>query len=144
MVQGTRGIVRRFPVFEVCVEGDSHHHKWEPGSKYRERYQHPLWKKVEEESLGDWQETEYASITEGAVWEYNPQTEIRNGDFLEDYRLIQALRAGRAPDFDVYDAAAWSVVAPLSEHSVGNRSMAVDIPDFTRGKWKTRPRLEIG
>ena len=67
------------------------------------------------------------------------------GDFLEDSRLIEALQAGVPPDFDVYDAATWSVVAPLSEKSVADRSRPVDFPDFTRGKWKTtRPSGILG
>lgn len=78
-----------------------------------------------------------------AVWNYDSATEIRNGDFLEDYRLIQALRNGTMPDFDVYDAAAWSVIAPLSEESVKKRSTAIDVPDFTKGKWKERETIRI-
>jgi hypothetical protein len=40
----------------------------------------------------------------------------------------------------MYDSAAWSAIAPLSERSVASRSAPVDFPDFTRGKWeKTRP-----
>ena len=58
-------------------------------------------------------------------------------DYLEDYRLVDALRSGRYPDMDVYDAAAWSAVSELSERSVADRSRPVDFPDFTRGKWKT-------
>lgn len=53
------------------------------------------------------------------------------------------LRTGVEPDFTVYDAAAWSAIAPLSEASVANRSSAVDFPDFTRGKWKTTPPLRM-
>jgi hypothetical protein len=44
---------------------------------------------------------------------------------------------------DVYDAASWSVISPLSEKSVANKSQAVDFPDFTRGKWKTNQPLGI-
>ena len=69
--------------------------------------------------------------------------EINSGDYLEDYRLIDALRKGRKPDFDVYDAASWSAVAALSEKSVANRSQAVEFPDFTKGKWKSTPPLTI-
>ena len=127
----------------MCVEGDTHRHRWESGEGYAEKYEHPLWKQLREQSLGVYEEVEFGAITRNAVWDYNPATEIRNGDFLEDYRLIQALRAGRSPDFDVYDAAAWSAIAPLSEQSVANRSSAVDFPDFTRGEWKTRRALEI-
>jgi hypothetical protein len=44
---------------------------------------------------------------------------------------------------DVYDAAAWSVVTPLSERSVASRSRAVEFPDFTRGGWKTPRPLQV-
>ena len=46
LVQGTRGIVRGFPEFKVCLEGKDHNHKWEPGSKYLAEYEHPLWKQA--------------------------------------------------------------------------------------------------
>jgi hypothetical protein len=58
-------------------------------------------------------------------------------DFIMDWRLIDCLRNGLPLDQDVYDAAAWSSVFPLSEKSVVNRSKSVDVPDFTRGGWKT-------
>jgi hypothetical protein len=60
------------------------------------------------------------------------------GDYFELSRLIANLRAGRPLDIDVYDAAAWSALSPLSEASVAGRSKPVEIPDFTRGKWKLR------
>lgn len=143
LVQGTRGIVRRFPEFKVCVEGETHRHKWQPGEKYTSQYEHPLWQQVQKESLGSYPEQAFGPITKGAVWDYHPETELRNGDFLEDHRLIDALRTGREPDFDVYDGASWSAIAPLSERSVADRSSAVDFPDFTKGKWKTTPPLKI-
>ncbi|MBI9036655.1 MAG: Gfo/Idh/MocA family oxidoreductase [Bacteroidales bacterium] len=58
-------------------------------------------------------------------------------DFIMDWRLIDCLRNGLPLDQDVYDAALWSSIAPLSEWSVANRSNSVDVPDFTCGKWKT-------
>ena len=57
-------------------------------------------------------------------------------DFLMDWRLIDCLRNGLPVDMNVYDAATWSVIAPLSEWSVANRSAPIDIPDFTNGSWK--------
>ena len=57
-------------------------------------------------------------------------------DFLMDWRLIDCLRNGLPVDMDVYDAASWSVIGPLSEWSVANRSAPIDIPDFTNGSWK--------
>jgi hypothetical protein len=64
-------------------------------------------------------------------------------DFMMDWRLIDCLRNGLPLDQDVYDAALWSSVAPLSEKSVANRSLTVDVPDFTRGAWKTNAPVEL-
>jgi hypothetical protein len=57
-----------------------------------------------------------------------------------DWRLIDCLRNGLPMDLDVYEAAASSVITPLSAWSVANRSNSVDIPDFTCGAWKTNQR----
>ena len=64
-------------------------------------------------------------------------------DFLMLWRMIFCLRNGEALDQDVYDAASWSVITPLSAASVSDRSNSKDIPDFTRGVWKTAPPLNI-
>lgn len=64
-------------------------------------------------------------------------------DFLMDWRLIDCLRNGLPVDMDVYDAATWSVIAPLSEWSVANRSAPIDLPDFTNGAWKTNQPVDI-
>ena len=44
---------------------------------------------------------------------------------------------GIRPDSVVYDAAAWSCIIETSVRSVATGSMPVNIPDFTRGLWKT-------
>jgi len=64
-------------------------------------------------------------------------------DFMMDWRLIDCLRNGLPLDEDVYDAALWSAIAPLSEKSVANRSNSVDVPDFTNGAWKTNAPVEL-
>jgi predicted dehydrogenase len=64
-------------------------------------------------------------------------------DFMMDWRLIDCLRNGLPLDQDVYDAALWSAIAPLSEQSVANRSNSVDVPDFTRGTWKENAPVDI-
>ena len=64
-------------------------------------------------------------------------------DFIEDYRLIKCLREGKPTDFNVYDAAAISSVVHLSVQSVAKRSVPVEFPDFTRGRWKTTPPVAI-
>jgi len=66
------------------------------------------------------------------------------GDLLECWRLVDCLRNGFPLDQDVYDAAAWSSVVPLSEWSVLNRSNSIEVPDFTQGAWKTNePNMDI-
>jgi hypothetical protein len=56
-------------------------------------------------------------------------------DFVMMWRLVQCIREGLAPDFDVYDAAAWSAPLPLSQMSVARGSQPMRFPDFTRGEW---------
>jgi len=121
LVQGTKGIAHGYPD-RIYIEGRSPAHRWEPLEDYTAEYEHPLWTKLEQKAIG---------AGHGGM------------DFLEDYRLIRALRTGVQPDLDVYDAAAWSVVSEMSERSVANKSRPVDFPDFTRGAWKTRPPIEI-
>ncbi len=69
-------------------------------------------------------------------------------DFIMDWRLTDCLRNGLPLDQDVYDAALWSVITPLSEWSVANRSGSIDVPDFTCGSWKANapfdPNLPAG
>lgn len=121
MVQGTKGISRGYPN-QVHIEGMSPPHRWEPLEKYFEKYEHPIW-------------TQKGDAAKGAG---------HGGmDYIEDFRLIDALRKGRLPDMDVYDAATWSVVSALSETSVANRSKPVDFPDFTRGQWKTNTPIHL-
>lgn len=64
-------------------------------------------------------------------------------DFMMDWRLIDCLRNGLPMDMDVYDAAAWSCITPLSEWSIANGSQPIEIPDFTRGAWITNKPVEI-
>jgi hypothetical protein len=56
-------------------------------------------------------------------------------DFIMAYRLVECMREGTAPDFDVYDAASWSAPMPLSQMSVAKGSAPLKFPDFTRGEW---------
>ena len=64
-------------------------------------------------------------------------------DFIMDWRLIDCLRNGLPLDQDVYDAALWSAIAPLSEWSVANNSNSINVPDFTGGSWITNAPVDI-
>lgn len=121
IVQGTRGIFERWPD-RVHIEGRSKDHQWDKLDAYYEEFEHPLWKDEKIRNMGG---------GHGGM------------DFLENYRLIQCLRTGQPTDMDVYDAATWSSLCALTEKSVSNRSRPVDLPDFTRGQWKTAPPLGI-
>lgn len=120
-IQGTRGIIEGYPD-RVYIEGMSPAHQWESFDRYLSQYEHPLWTMLKEKARG---------AGHGGM------------DYLEDFRLIDALLKGRLPDMDVYDAAAWSAVSELSERSVATRGKPVDFPDFTRGAWKTNKPIFI-
>ena len=59
-------------------------------------------------------------------------------DYLEFRDFVDRLTAGREMPIDVYDAAAWMVITCLTEASIANGGMPIDIPDFTNGKWIRR------
>lgn len=123
-LQGTKGCFAGFPNRMAHESTKAGAETWQQKDQLKEwydKYEHPLWKKMGEESQ-------------------------RNGghggmDFLMLWRVIYCLRNGVPLDQDVYDAAAWSVVTPLSETSVAKRGRSMDFPDFTRGEWKTRSPL---
>jgi hypothetical protein len=121
LVQGTKGIVCKYPEEKIHIEGRSEPHTWEPLENYAAEYEHPLWKAHAQKAKGG----------HGGM------------DYIEDYRLIEALRTGTPTDMDVYDAVAWSVVSELTERSIADRGRSVDFPDFTRGKWKANTPLGI-
>ena len=64
-------------------------------------------------------------------------------DFIMDWRTIDCLRNGLPLDQDVYDAALWSSISPLSEWSVANHSNSINVPDFTAGSWITNKPVDI-
>ena len=64
-------------------------------------------------------------------------------DFIMDWRLIDCLRNGLPLDMDVYDAATWSAITPLSYWSVANRSNSIDVPDFTCGAWSANKPVDL-
>ncbi len=123
MIQGTRGIVRKYPEPRIYIEGVSQtDDKWEPINDYLKKYQHPLWVELETASAG---------AGHGGM------------DYIEDFRLVNALRKGIEPDMDVYDAALMSAVRVLSERSIARQGKPVKFPDFTRGRWKTPRPLPV-
>lgn len=52
--------------------------------------------------------------------------------------FVNAVREKKPLPLDVYDSVIMSCIVPLSEASIAKGSAPVPVPDFTRGKWKTR------
>jgi predicted dehydrogenase len=122
MVQGTKGIAHKWPD-RIYIEGKAEKpHQWDDFEKFAAEFEHPLWKAIAAKGEGR---------GHGGM------------DYIEDYRLIWSLRKGAPLDQDVYDAAAWSAIVGASCQSVAKRGAPVNIPDFTRGKWKSNPPLGI-
>lgn len=114
-VQGTQGIWQK-DARSLYIEGLSDRpHRWEDDAPYLKEYDHPLWQKFEKNAVG-------------------------SGHGGMDYFIVRAMIEtfkGAPPVIDVYDAVSMSVVSALSEQSIARDSAPIDIPDFTRGRWRT-------
>lgn len=112
-VQGTKGLWE-VDGSRIYVEGVSDPHRWDDAEKWLEKYDHPLWKR-------------YAGEAEGAG---------HGGmDFFVLNAFVESAKKNIAPPLDVYDAAAWSAITPLSEISIANNGEVQDFPDFTGAQW---------
>ena len=119
-IQGTKGLFADYPA-RIFLDGPkqadgSMKEDWGSIDAFREKYEHPLWKKTGElaRKMGG----------HGGM------------DYVMNYRLMDCLKKGFVPDITVYDAAAWSAPTPLSEASVAQNGAPQKFPDFTRGKWE--------
>jgi predicted dehydrogenase len=121
IVQGTKGLFEGYPN-RAYIEGRGRNDQWVDASTLLAEFEHPLWKEIAAQAQG---------AGHGGM------------DFIEDWRLIKCLREGKPTDMTVYDAAALSAVVGLSCVSVAKRGAPVEVPDFTKGRWKTTPPLEI-
>lgn len=115
-VQGTEGIYSG-TLEKIYIEGRSPKpHTWEDAAPYYDEFEHPLWKRLGKAAL---------------------QHGHGGADFITLHEFARAVRSRTRPPIDVYDAAAWSAIVPLSARSVEQNSAPQEFPDFTRGKWKT-------
>jgi predicted dehydrogenase len=113
-VQGTKGIWMDINK-SIYLEGTSKEaRRWETADPYLKEYDHPLWKKYESDASG---------AGHGGM------------DFFVLNAFIESVKRKTAPPIDVYDAATWMAITPLSEQSIASGSQAMPFPDFTKGKW---------
>ena len=138
LIQGTKGFFRSYPENapqaslakkpggDAMGWGDKEYELYE-GVRFkelREQYKHPLWRRVGQ-----------AAKTVGG----------HGGmDFVMDLRWIYCLQNGLPLDMDVYDLASWSSIVPCSAESDRAGGMPVELPDFTRGAWRTAKPVAIG
>ncbi len=125
-IQGTKGAWASYPnrcTVEGISNGTGSWDETDDLAKFFEQYEHPLYTMVGEEAV--------KAGGHGGM------------DFIMLWRIAYNLRNGLPMDQDVYDAAAWSVITPLSEQSVANRGQSMDVPDFTRGEWNERDPFQI-
>ena len=120
-LQGTKGMHMHDQVYLEGISPKTH--AYEPFDPYKEQYAHPLWTELEEES--------------------GKHGGHGGSDYITVYEFINAVRHRTQTPQDVYDAATWSAIVPLSIASVAQKSTTLDFPDFTKGKWKTRKPVSI-
>ena len=121
-VQGTNGIWQDHHGGEpdrgmIYFEDKSLNDEWENSKKYMEEHDNPLWKRYEKNAVNS---------GHGGM------------DFFVDNAFIECIKRKAAFPLDVYDFATWYAITPLSEKSIAMGGQVQSIPDFTRGKWKTR------
>ena len=120
LLQGTKGCFYDYPPRLALSSTPGEHAEWlsdEEFAKAREEYKHPVWK---------------------CVGEIAKKVGGHGGmDFIMDLRWAYCLQNGLPLDMDVYDLASWSAIVPCSAESDRRGGEPVEIPDFTRGGWKT-------
>jgi predicted dehydrogenase len=117
-VQGVKGLTE-FDIHKkrIYVDGISKHDEWDKMDDWLKKYDHPLWQK-------------YGEYAEGSG---------HGGmDFFVDHAFVETVKRKELPPLDVYDAAAWSAITPLSERSIAEGNAPQFFPDFTRGRWIKR------
>ena len=124
VIRGTKGMWMedgRFIFLDgvTPVEEGDWEHRPESDAKYMEKYMHPLWR-------------EYQAF--GIRGDHDGM------DYLVLRAFIESVQNSTEPPIDVYDAAAWMSITPLSEASIASGSAPVAIPDFTGGRWITSRR----
>ena len=118
-VQGTKGLWMQVNKSIYIEDQSAKRHEWDDEKTWLEKYDHPLWKR----------------------W-INKETDSAAGhggiDFFVLQGFVEAIKRRVPTNLDVYDAAAWSAITPLSEMSIELGNETVDFPDFTNGQWMYR------
>lgn len=113
-VQGTEGLWMDLNKGIYIQDKSAKPHQWDTAKEWLDKYDHPLWKR-------------WSKDTEGAG---------HGGmDFFVIHAFIESVKRKTETPMNVYDAATWSAITPLSERSIALGNQTVEFPDFTGGKW---------
>lgn len=116
-VQGTEGLWMDVNKSIYIQEKSAKSHQWDEAKQWLDKYDHPLWQRWSKETAG---------AGHGGM------------DFFVIHALVESIKNKTATPLDVYDAATWSAISPLSEKSIDLGSQTVEFPDFTGGQWMYR------
>ena len=126
-VSGTKGFYFQ-TVNAVIIDGDGFNHETDSllsaqnsADKYND-YLTEDWKTITEEQL---------KAGHGGM------------DYVMLKHFVKCVRENRPMPIDVYDAVAWMSITALSEQSILGGSIPVEVPDFTRGKYKQRKTVDV-
>lgn len=128
-VRGTKGMYMQ-DTNTVLLDGDPERemvHYYVGGglnnaTQYEEAFLPDMWKNVTPEAL---------AAGHGGM------------DWFAYKAFVDAVKNGTPMPIDVYDGATWQAVGALSERSIAEGGKPQEMPDFTNGAWKTRPRLDV-
>lgn len=116
-VQGTEGLWMDVNNSIYIQEKSAKNDQWENAKTWLDKYDHPLWVRWSKETAG---------AGHGGM------------DFFVIHSFIEAVKRKIPTPLDVYDAATWSAITPLSERSIELGNETIEFPDFTGGQWMYR------
>ena len=116
-VQGTEGLWMDVNKSIYIQDKSKQNDAWDNAQDWFDKYDHPLWQRWSKETAG---------AGHGGM------------DFFVIHSFIESIKRKTPTPMDVYDAAAWSAITPLSEQSIELGNETVEFPDFTGGQWMYR------
>jgi hypothetical protein len=123
-VQGTEGLWMDVNKGIYIQDKSAKPHQWDDAKTWLDKYDHPLWQKWSKETEG---------AGHGGM------------DFFVIHSFVESIKRKIPTPMDVYDAATWSAITPLSEQSIELGNETVEFPDFTGGQWMYRkPVFALG
>jgi hypothetical protein len=116
-VQGTEGLWMDLNNGVYIEVKSAKNDQWDDAQTWFDKYDHPLWARWSKETEG---------AGHGGM------------DYFVDNAFVESIKRKIPTPMDVYDAAVWSAITPLSEQSIELGNETVEFPDFTGGQWMYR------